>query len=129
MSFTLTWSRNQRIVDLHCTGDMTFEEIERIVSRYTEMILMGDPPVHTIADIRDVSTFPRDVLRLRAALTSVRITNGQLGWIVIVAEASPLKRFFASLIAQIVIPGVKLQFQDTAEDALAFLASVDDTLM
>jgi len=125
MPFEVSWYHNQRVIFWRIWGQVTLEEIAQMGREQQKLLSAGTPPVHTIANITDVSTFPTDLRLLKEALDGVNHPN--IGWVLAVGTTTPLKRFITTTATQMVIPSVRLRMFNDMIETIEFLRHIDST--
>lgn len=126
MPFEISWYQPQRVIYWRVSGQVTLEDVAQMRIGQQNMLSEGKNPVHTIADISDVTNFPTDLRQLKEALDGVN--HPHLGWVLIVGTTTPLKRFVTTTATQMVIPKVRLRMFNTMDEAAEFLKHVDITV-
>jgi len=113
-----------RLIQQVFSGALTVEDVAAGSEAVAKHIRDGVHPVHLLADVTSVVSFPKAPTQLKQA--AVHFKEPGLGWIVLVG-ASSMMGMFASLITQ--LGGVKLRSFPTDEEALEFIAQQDRTFV
>lgn len=119
-TYVIDWLIKDRLILLQVSGDITFEDIESINAKLTELIHTGEPPVHMLADLKELGRFPFDLVGMRRATTYLEDPN--LGLIMAYGTSS-LASSFAQLLTS--IAGVRMRFVRNYAQAIQVLAAED----
>lgn len=119
-TYVIDWLIKDRLILLQVSGDITFEDIESINAKLTELIHTGEPPVHMLADLKELGRFPFDLVGMRRAATYLEDPN--LGLIMAYGTSS-LASSFAQLLTS--IAGVRMRFVRNYAQAIQVLAAED----
>ena len=111
---------DKRVIYIPFEGDLTAEVGLALSNLAVELIRSGIPPVHYIADARNLKSLKFNLKQLSEVSTFLREPN--LGW-VIVLGGSPVARFLSSAIMQ--MKHQNFHFGDSVEDAMTTLRRVD----
>jgi hypothetical protein len=125
------WAVQGRVVMTRFSGKYTLEDVEESISQYATMVVNeGKPPfIHNIMDGTTVTELSQDVLSLIKVSKLMRSTlnDTRVGWILSVdPDPHPVLRFVGVALMQ--MTKVRYRHLSTMEEAIAFLADVDDTL-
>ncbi len=123
MTFTVTWHVPNRLYLVRIAGDLTLDELRDGLERTRAFVRAGEPPVHTIIDLRQLGSQPRNLPEIIKASSVLREPN--LGWVMILSN-DPFSQFVASVVSQITGARFKI-FQDSAA-VIEHLKQVDSTL-
>lgn len=124
MSYEVNWLVPDRIIEARYWGVLTVDEIRQSNTAMDALInqVATDKPVHIIADLSLVETFPVTV----SAITGSRPKPPEaVEWIVLVHESRLLK-FISGMVGQLMHLNNKVVA--TKQEALDFLAISDPTL-
>jgi hypothetical protein len=127
MPYQTSWYQEKRVIYIRVWGDVTIDEIHEMSEEQGQYLNQGKPLVHSISDITHVQSFPNNLAQLRDSMQASRHPN--VGWILIVGPTTPLKRFFTSMLTQILIPKARFRMFDKMEEAVNFLKDVDSTFV
>ncbi|MCE7948192.1 MAG: STAS/SEC14 domain-containing protein [Chloroflexi bacterium CFX4] len=120
MPQNIAWLIEKQIIIIYATGDVTLEEMQANDAEMAAYLAAGDPPVHMLADIKDLGRFPFDLIGLRKTTTYLQHPN--LGHIAVYG-ASRMASSFAQMIVS--LAGVKARFVRDYVDAINYLAQHD----
>ncbi len=116
----IDWLIKDRLILLQISGDISFEDIEGINAKLTELIRAGEPPVHMLADLKELGRFPFDLVGMRRAAGYLEEPN--LG-LIMAYGASSLASSFAQLMTS--LAGVRMRFVRSYTQAIQMLAAED----
>ncbi len=114
------WLIEKQVLIAYVIGDITMEEMRASDAEITAFISSGTPPVHLLADIKDMGKFPFDLIGLRKTTTYLQHPN--MGHIAVYG-ASRMASSFAQMVMS--LAGVKARFVRDYTEAIHYLASVD----
>ncbi|MFQ3534269.1 MAG: hypothetical protein SNJ58_00190 [Aggregatilineales bacterium] len=120
MPHNIDWLIKDHVILLHISGDLLLEEIEAINTELTELLQAGKPPVHLVADVKELGKFPFDLISVRRASTYMQEPN--LGMIAVYGT-SRIAASFAQLLTS--LAGVRMRFVRDYSEALRALAPED----
>lgn len=120
MQQNITWLIEKQIVIVYVTGDVALEGMQVADTEITAYLDAGEPPVHMLADIKEMGRFPLDLIGLRKTTSYLKHPN--LGHIAIYG-ASRMANSFAQMLLS--LAGVKARFVRDYTDALNYLAQHD----
>jgi N-acyl-L-homoserine lactone synthetase len=123
MSYIVDWLVKDHLILVQVSGNLPLEDVEIINAKLTELLRAGQPPVHMLADLKELGRFPFDLISMRRASTYLQEPN--LG-LIMAYGASSLASSFAQLLTSIV--GVKMRFVRSYEQALQALAAEDSRI-
>lgn len=123
MSHSHLWLVPERIFVFHVYGEMAIDDVAQSSEAAIQYARSGQPPVHGIIDIRDVTSYPKSVDQFRQAAAILKEPN--IGWIIGVSNDRVLS-FIGDTVAQ--LSRVKSKTFNNPDDALEFLWRVDSTL-
>lgn len=83
------------------------------------------PPFHHVIDATGMDKFPLNVKDIREATRSDQ-KNVKVGWVIFVSQLNPALGFIVTTLSYFF--NFKFRLVRTVEEALAFLADVDDRL-
>lgn len=118
--YIVDWLIKDRLILLQINGDVALEDIEKINAELITLIRAGQPPVHMLADLKELGRFPFDLIGVRRAATYFEEPN--LGLIMAYGTSS-LASSFSQLLTS--IAGVRMRFVRNYTQALQALASED----
>jgi len=126
MPYTIGWypGYEDRVVYKVFSGVLTLEELTAGGQELAQLVQQGIDPVHVLVDVHLVKGFPKSATQIKKA--AMPYSNLQLGWILLVG-ASSVMSMFTGLVAQ--LAGTKLRSFSSEEEALAFIAQKDPTLI
>lgn len=124
MSVSITWRIERRIIYIDFGGSVSIEQIEQASQTVTQYIRAGQAPVHVIADMLGVESYPREFGRLAGAIPHLAETN--LGKTILIGTNDRLLQLMVSVIRHAV--QIDLRMFDSLEKTLAFLRETDPTL-
>ena len=79
MAWQIDWHVPTRIFFMKLIGDLTIDDLHRLVDEELDFIRNGDPPVHFIVDLREMGDYPISISELRRNLALYNEPN--LGWL------------------------------------------------
>jgi len=123
MPFEMSWYLPKRVVLLRYYGHATVEDIDRVGDVSVQYVLEGTPPVHIIADMTEVETFPTNLRQSARAIRTIK--DPAMGWTVIIST-NPLMRVIIVTLSR--LAGFRFHIATSREQARAFLVGVDATL-
>lgn len=123
MGYSHLWLVPERIYIFQVYGELTMDDVSQGSEESIQYVRSGQPPVHSIIDIRNVTSYPKSVSQIRQAAAIMKEPN--VGWIVGLSNDRVLS-FIGDLVAQ--LSNVKSKTTFTPEEALDFLWRVDSTL-
>ena len=123
MPFEISWYREGRIVGLRYYGNITLDDLKAATKAFADYVEKGTPPVHSLADVREVNKYPVNLHQIAAAIN--RGDPNRVGWTVIVTSSTPI-RFISTAIGNLIRS--KVRAFATLEAALDYLREVDPTL-
>ncbi len=122
MPTEIYWKIPQRVLYLHYIGHLTVDDVRDSIDQMRAHFEDGTPLIHVILDIGDVSGYP-NLVELRHGLNYER--SRKQGWTMFVG-AEGIARFISSVLAQ--LAGNRFRMFETADEAVAFLIDMDETL-
>jgi hypothetical protein len=123
MSYTIKWHRENRIIHLRIWGSFTDEELITCSNEIRDNFLeVGIPPVHVICDVLGVESYPHNIAIIKKG-SQPYLSHRSMGWFIFLGFDTPIMRFLANTIMQILMRNFK--HARTMEDALAILCRVD----
>lgn len=114
------WLIEKQVIIAYVIGDTTIEEMQASDRALDALVSAGTPPVHILADIKDMGRFPLDLIGLRKTTTYLQHPN--MGHIAVYG-ASRMASSFTQMLAS--LAGVKVRFVHNYTEAINYLASVD----
>lgn len=126
MAYETSWYLAGRVVYVYVHGDFSLEELEALSQEFvTHYVPEGQPPVHTMIDMREVGAYATRLDKVKAA-SDAAMTHPDMGWMIIVGKPNPLLKFVTSVTSQ--VSGTRFRMVHTPEDAIASLRKLDLTL-
>ncbi len=122
MSTQVIWRLEGRIIYVKLSGVVTIEELVETANTIAALIPAEDNYVHTIADMRDMSEFPKQIKHLAAVIPQLRRGSG---WLLLVTQ-NIFFRFLATTIAT--MASRHMRVFDDPQAALDYLQQADDSL-
>jgi hypothetical protein len=123
MPFHTKWIEDKRVIHTSLTGTLTSQEAQEMSDAHAKFLNEGTAPVHLIVDVTNLDGVPNN-LRQNASMGGY-LRHPSLGWTVLIG-GNVLVNFMVSVIGQV----FKFRYskRETLEQALAYLASQDNTL-
>jgi hypothetical protein len=115
-----SWLIEKQVIIAYVIGDITVEEMQAADGEVAARLSEGEPPVHILADIKEMGRFPFDLIGLRKTTNYLKHPN--LGHIAVYG-ASRMASSFAQMLMS--LAGVKTRFVRDYTDALNYLAQHD----
>lgn len=126
MAYKTSWYLAGRVVYIQVHGDFSLEELEALSQEFvTRYAPEGQPPVHTVMDMREVGAYATRLDKVKAA-SDAAMTHPDMGWMIVVAKPNPVLKFVTSVTSQ--VSGKKFRMVNTPEDAIDSLRKLDVTL-
>lgn len=122
MSTQVTWHLEPYVIRVRLSGVVTIEELIETANTIAAMIPEENNYVHTIADMREMSEFPKQIKHLAAVIPQLR--RGR-GWLMLVTQNN-FFRFLATTIATMASRAMRVF--DDPQAALDYLQQADDSL-
>ncbi len=127
MPFEICWYKENYVIMIQFTGDVSEEELKQSVEE--ELKLIENSPhetVHVLIDARQQTSHPTDFLTLARILNPV-LEHPKKGWTL---EYGRKGKFMARLAISAVarLQRSKYRTFDTLEEAMSYLLEVDPTL-
>jgi hypothetical protein len=122
---TVDWLLQDKIILVDNAQALTVYEIQQSISEVLDLIDYGNPPVHLIMDLTDVSLIVPSVAELlRIPEMGELYTHRSLSWTMYVGNRqNPAYQLMAAIVAQNF--RARIRWADTRTDALTFLAEMD----
>ncbi|MEZ4669903.1 MAG: hypothetical protein R3E39_18515 [Anaerolineae bacterium] len=124
MAYNIEWYIENQVIYARMVGNVSIEEYRTLLQTSALMIdnvEVGE--VHIINDVTHLNEMPNFLQLVRAIPKS---PQPQMGWMIIVGETSPLKRFWGELFSR--ISPIKYKRLDKMEQALEFLQREDPNI-
>ncbi len=123
MGVNISWYVKPRIVLTYAWGNFTVDELKYGAESAAELIRAGQPMVHNIIDMRELTHYPTNVHEITKLTYVFREEN--LGWVILIAS-NPIVRFLTSMATQ--VARSRLRTVGEVEPALAFIQQVSPEL-
>lgn len=123
MGSTNQWLVEGRLYVFHIWGDLTLEEMKQGSDEAIHYVRSGQPPVHSIIDFRNVTSYPKSISDLKNAADIMKEPN--LGWVLLLTN-DRIFSFVGDLISQMTRKNYKSV--KTPEEAIDLLWKVDQSL-
>ena len=123
MPFITNWLQENRIIRTQLTGKLTEQEAKDMSDAHAKFLDAGAAPVHLIVDVTRLEAIPIN-LRQNTSMGEY-LRHPSLGWTVLVG-GSTLVNFMVSVLGQVF--HMKQARRETLQEALAFLATQDETI-
>jgi hypothetical protein len=117
-----SWYVEKRIFYQRFYGVVTLDDFPASMAQTEAHIAAGTPPVHAIADLRDIEKYPP---LFRLSRIARRTQFDGMGWTIILVT-NPILRFIGSMLTQFMVSNYRTVA--TLEDAVEFLRTYDSTL-
>ncbi|MEO8610733.1 MAG: STAS/SEC14 domain-containing protein [Chloroflexota bacterium] len=127
MPAATTWYQENRVVLVHVQGELTLDDMVAVDRKIVELVRAGSqatPLIHLIVDMRAMTKMPINLAQVHRTLTHLK--EPALGWSVMVGM-SPVMRWVASTVIQ--MAGARFRMFPTAEEAVSFLISQDESII
>jgi hypothetical protein len=127
MPTEVSWYQENRVILVRVWGEATSQDMQGANDQIIPLIQQGaktTPLVHMIADVRAMTKFPMKLNEVGGAQTYLKEPG--LGWVIVVGM-SPMVRFIASMITQIM--EARFRMFPTFAEGIAFLVSRDSAIM
>lgn len=122
MAVEFSWLIPNRVILQRFYGDVTLEDIRESDRVLPAFVAEGIPLVHTLTDVRDITSHPN--LKEIHGTASMATYEGE-GWRVLVG-AQGIARFIGSVLFQLM--GQRYRMFDTMEEGLQFIIDHDDSI-
>ena len=126
MSFEIIWQQPQRVVHIRFYGEDMDSSIEQAQHQLEHELAEMEGKVHVIVDLSAVTQRPPSLAHVRQQIFFQK--SEKLGYTVFVIGHNPIIRYFASMLAQLLLKGRQFTVVDSFDDALRYLYERDDTL-
>lgn len=123
MAYELSWLVENRVIYENLAGNLTLDELREVGKLVGEYVATGTPFVHLLADLTQVGKFPMNLREINNIFENPY--PDRFGWMVGVTN-NQVVRFFGTMIPQ--LQGARIRMFASADEALRFLQSVDETL-
>lgn len=123
MAYLFQWHIPERVYICRIVGDLTEDDITGAVDAAFAYVRSGQPPVHVLADVRELGKRPNNISKLRDVLAFFREPN--LGMTCLI-HTDKMTNFIATTMAQISRTELKA-FSDPAK-AIVTLQQLDTSL-
>jgi hypothetical protein len=104
---------------------VTLEEIQDFQHESVDYLHGGDPPIHVIADMTEVTDFPKNVSKVRQVLRYT--AGGNLGSVALIIH-NTLLRFVAWSVTRLFMPHIGVRVFESVKDGEDYLRSIDPSL-
>ena len=123
MACNLSWLLERRIIYADASGQVTVNELQRIVNTIPAYIRQGSAPVYAILDLTRVDKFPTQINAFKDfQFPPPEPNTGML----ILISANKLALFIVGVVAQ--LSKRQIYTFSTLDEGLSFLARKDTTL-
>jgi len=122
MPINVSWMQPNRVVFVRFHGVVLLEDVKEQFRQTQACVNEGIAPVHFFIDTADVEKYDLTLMQIRTLFPP---QDPKIGWTVVYGQ-SKITRFFASIMLQL-IKG-KFHFVESYEEALTFIAHVDESL-
>ena len=126
MSFEIIWHQ-QRVVHVRFYGEDMDASIEQAQRQLERELTEFEGKVHVIIDLSAVTQRPTSLAQVRQQVFFHK--SEKLGYSVLVIGHNPIIRYFASMLAPLLLKGRQFTVVDSFDDALRYLYERDDTLV
>jgi len=123
MPYQLDWIVEKRLLFGQMWDKPSPDEIRQFSASINRSVASGQPPVHCLIDINQVTPTPFSVQQLDSFLS--RESTENFGWIILVSD-NLLSRFLGAAVIQLALVSMRV-FKDRPS-ALRFLSDIDSTL-
>jgi hypothetical protein len=120
MPQNLAWLTEKQIIMIHLIGDISLEESQAANLETIAYLDAGEPPVHILADIKQMGRFPLNLIAARKTTTYLQHPN--LGYIAIYGASGITSSFVQMLLS---LAGVKARFVRNYAEGVDYLAQHD----
>jgi hypothetical protein len=124
MPYEFNWCIPSRVICQRIYGRHSLPEIRQANGQALEFISEGVPPVHIIADILDMTSFPTPISTLLDSATVLLHVN--FGWLVVVSRPNMVITAALAVFRRTLPMNVTIVA--SLEEAIAFLYEQDETL-
>lgn len=124
MPYNIDWYVENQVIYAKMAGEVTPQEFRTLLQSSALMIdevEIGE--VHIINDVSQLESMPNFVQIVQAIPKS---PQSQMGWMLIVGETTPIKRFWGEAFAR--VAPIKYKRLDRLEQALGHLRKEDPTI-
>jgi len=121
MGYQVSWIVEQRLLRVEMEGTIDMDQLSTMQKEMFRYLDEGQAPVHVLADITNVTSYPSVFNLAKAA--SVRYEKA--GWALIVGSNATVQ-FVASTLMNLL--GVRFRLVSTVDEAQAFLRKQDETI-
>jgi hypothetical protein len=122
MPYETRWLIQDRIVHTRYYGHLTLDELHEAAKTIRRHFEGGQAPVHHIADLTALESYPLNMSAIRQALGRL---HSKSGWHIIIVS-NPVLHFLSTTISRL-FP-IEFQAVPRFKDALAFLKAVDPSV-
>lgn len=124
MAYNIDWYVENRVIYARMAGDVTPQEFRTLLQNRVLMIDdVEDGEVHLIYDFSRLNLL-QNFGQIVQAIPKTR--QEQMGWMIMVGDSTPIKRFWSEAIAR--VSHIKYKHLDKIEQALAFLQKQDSNI-
>jgi hypothetical protein len=124
MAYNIDWYVENRVIYARMAGDVNPQEFRTLLQNSVLMIDdVEDGEVHLIYDFSRLDLL-QNFGQIVQAIPKTR--QEQMGWMIMVGDSTPIKRFWSEAIARVALN--KYKRLDKVEQALAFLQKQDPNI-
>jgi hypothetical protein len=125
MGVAVNWQTEGEIIHIHFCDRVTLDEITEANERAFSMKMSSAATTHIIVDVRDVTTYPMNLIRLRSAIRHV--DSEKLGILILVTRQHSILSFIGTMLVQMFALRDHWRVVETMDEALAIVSRVQTT--